>query len=175
MALTRVQKEDQLKDLKEKFKKANSVIFTQYIGMPVSEVTQFRKTLKASGAEMKVGKKTLMALAAKELDLPELPEAMMNGAIACIFSFIDPVSGAQVASKFAKDHPQVVFMGGLFEGKILSAAEAKSLASIPSREVLLATFAGMLQSPLRSFASMLNSPLSSFARATNELAKKKAN
>ena len=173
MALTRTEKEVQLKDLKDKLQKAQSVVFTQYIGMTVADVTQLRKTLKGAGAEMKVGKKTLMNMATKELNMPELPDEMMKGAIACNYSFNDPVTGAQLTQKFAKDHPQVVFMGGLFEGKVLSAAEAKSLASIPSREVLLATFAGMLQSPLRSFAGMLNSPLSSFARATSELAKKK--
>ena len=173
MALTRKQKEAQLVDLKEKFQKASSVVFTQYIGMTVSDVSKLRKDLKTAGAEMKVGKKSLMTMAAKELSMPELTDTMMKGAIACIFSYTDPVSGPKTALAFAKTHPQVVFMGGVFEGKALSANDATALASIPSREVLLATFAGMLQSPLRSFASMLNSPLSSFARATAELAKKK--
>lgn len=173
MALTRKQKETQLTDLKDKFKKASSVVFTQYIGMNVADVSKLRKELKDAGAEMKVGKKSLMSMAAKELQMPELSDEVMKGAIACIFSYTDPVTGPKTALAFAKTHPQVVFMGGMFEGKILSANDATSLASIPSREVLLATFAGMLQSPLRSFASMLNSPLSSFARATAELAKKK--
>lgn len=173
MALNRKQKEAQLSDLKDKFQKATSIVFTQYIGMTVADVSALRKDLKAAGAEMKVGKKSLMAMAAKELSMPELSDSMMQGAIACIFSYSDPVTGPKTALAFAKTHPQVSFMGGVFEGKALSAADAKALASIPSREVLLATFAGMLQSPLRSFGSMLNSPLSSFARATAELAKKK--
>lgn len=173
MALTRTQKQTQLQDFKDMLQKAQSVVFTQYIGMNVADVSKLRKELKTAGAEMKVGKKTLMNLAAKELNMPEVPASAMEGAIACIFSYSDPVTGPKTALAFAKTHPQVVFKGGMFEGKVLSAADATSLASIPSREVLLATFAGMLQSPLRSFASMLNSPLSSFARATAELAKKK--
>lgn len=173
MALTRKQKEAQLVELRTKFQKATSIVFTQYIGMTVADVSKLRKDLKAAGAEMKVGKKSLMNMAAKELSMPELSDSMMQGAIACIFSYNDPVTGPKTALAFAKTHPQVVFMGGMFEGKALSAADATALASIPSREVLLATFAGMLQSPLRSFGSMLNSPLSSFARALSEHAKKK--
>lgn len=173
MALTRVQKQDQLKDLKEKLEKAQSIVFTKYIGMTVSDVTKLRKDLRTANAEMKVGKKTLMQLAAKELSMPELPDALLEGAIACIFSYNDPVAGPKAALAFAKDHPQVSFVGGVFEKKVINADDAKALASIPSREILLATFAGMLQSPLRSFASMLNSPLGSFARAVSEMAKKK--
>lgn len=172
MALTKAQKTTQLQELKAMLEKAQSTIFTQYIGLTVAEVSDLRRKLKETGAEMKVGKKTLMKIAAKELGLPEIEDSMMTGAVACVFSYSDPVGGAQAAMKYAKDHPQVSFLGGIFEGKLLTAADAKALASLPNRQVLLATFAGMLQSPLRSFASILNQPLSGFARATAELAKK---
>jgi len=170
--LTRQQKAEQLAELKDNFQKASSVIFTHYIGMTVADVSALRRKLRDGGAEMKVAKKTLMRLAAKDLNLPELKDDVLTGPIACIFSYQDPLAGAQVAYGFAKDHQQVAFVGGLFEGKILSAADAKNLATIPSRQVLLATFAGMLQSPLRSFMSICNNPLTSFARATAEMAKK---
>jgi len=61
----------------------------------------------------------------------------------------------------------------MFEGKLLSATEAKAMAALPSKQVLLAMFAGMLQAPLRQFMSMAPATLSSFARAVQELAKKK--
>ena len=173
MALTREEKTVQLKDIQEKLGKASSVIFTHYIGMNVRDVSELRKKLKEVGAEMKVAKKTLMKIAAKEKSLPELPDALMDGPVACIFSYADPLTGAQVAFKFGKDHPQVTFLGGIFEGKLLSQADAKALAQIPSRLVLLAIFAGMVRSPLQTFAGMCSSPLSGFARAVAEIAKKK--
>ena len=173
MALTKAQKTTQLKELREKLSKASSVVFTHYIGIKVLDVSDLRKKLKEAGAEMKVAKKTLIRIAAKEQGLPEFTDAGMEGAVACIFSYTDPVAGAQVAFKFSKDHPQVSFLAALFEGKLLSQSDAKVLAQIPSRQVLLAIFAGMLQSPLRSFASMCSSPLSGFARALAEVAKKK--
>ena len=66
MALTRTQKSAQLKELKDKMKSSQSVVFTNYIGLKVSEVSELRRKLKAAGAEMKVAKKTLMRIAAKE-------------------------------------------------------------------------------------------------------------
>ncbi len=173
MALTRAQKAEQLQELKEKMSKAQSVIFTHYIGLTVGNVSDLRKKLRAGGAEMKVAKKTLMSLAAKEQGLPELPETMMDGPVACIFSYDDPITGAQIAFGYGKDHPQVSFVGGIFEGKLLSQSDATTLAQIPGRQVLLAQFAGMIRSPLTAFASMCSSPLSGFARAMAEYAKKK--
>lgn len=172
MALTRDQKSAQLADLKDKLKSAQSVIFANYIGLTVSEVSELRRKLRAAGAEMKVAKKTLMRIAATEQGLPMPEENVLTGPVACIFSDKDPISGAQVAHDFAKTHKQVAFLGGFFEGKLLSQADAMTLATIPSRQILLATFAGMLQAPLRGFASIINAPLSGFARALSEKAKK---
>ena len=162
MALTKVQKAAQLTELKEKMKKSTSVMFAHYIGLTVGDVSDLRNQLKKSDAEMKVAKKTLMQLAAKDLNLPELTDDAMNGPVACIFSFSDPLTGAQVAFKFAKDHPQVELIGGIFEGKLISKDQAVAIAKIPGKTQLL----GM-------FMAMCNGPLSSFARGLSELAKQK--
>ena len=142
------------------------------MGMTVGDVSELRRKLKEGKAEMKVAKKTLMRIAAKDLGLPEVTDDSLDGAVACIFSFDDPLSGAQVAFTFAKDHPQVELIGGIFEGKILSKGDAVAMAKMPSRQILLATFMRMIRSPLYSFASMCNSPLTGFARIVGELAAK---
>jgi large subunit ribosomal protein L10 len=162
MALNKAQKTAQLTELKDKLGKSQSVIFAHYIGMTVSDVSDLRAQLKKEKSEMKVAKKTLMQLAAKELNMPEISDEALNGPVACIFSYEDPLSGAQIAFKFAKTHPQVELIGGVFEGKILTKEEAVRLAKIPGKLQLL----GM-------FAAMINSPLSSFARGLSELAKQK--
>lgn len=173
MALTRDQKAAQVKDLTQKMEKASSVVFTNYLGLTVAQVTKLRSHLKKEGAEMQVAKKNLIKIAAKEAKAPEVTDDMLPGDIACIFSYNEPTSGPGIAHKFAKDHPFVKLVGGIFSGKILSGSEALSLATIPSRQVLLGTFAGMIQSPLASFARGIGSPLTSFARAMSEVAKKK--
>ena len=174
MAVTKAAKVELLAELKEKLGSCTSVMFAHYIGMKVADVSELRRTLKGAKAEMKVGKKTLMQIASKELNLPSISDDMLDGPVACIFSFGDPLSGAQIAFKFAKDHPQVELIGGIFEGKLMTKEQANAFARIPSRDVLLTMFVGMLRSPLQSFASMCASPLSSFARSLSEIAKKKS-
>lgn len=173
MALSRAQKEEQVKVLTEKMKNASSVVLTHYLGLTVSDITKLRQSLRKENAEMKVAKKTLIQIASKASNNPEFNDADLPGDIACIFSFGEPTSGASVAFKFAKDHPQIQLVGGIFSGKVLTAAEAKELATIPSRLQLLATFMSMCSSPLVSFASACSSPLTGFARALSEVAKKK--
>ena len=162
MAVTKAQTAEILTDLKDKMKKAKSIMFAHYIGMTVSEVSELRGTLKKGNAEMKVAKKTLMQIAAKESNLPEPSDEMLDGPVACIMSFEDPLTGGQIAFKFAKTHKQVELIGGIWEGKLISKDEAVQIAQIPGREALLGMFMAMCQGPL-----------SSFARGLSELAKQK--
>jgi len=162
MAVTKAQKAEILTELKEKMQKAKSILFAHYIGMTVSEVSELRGNLKKGNAEMKVAKKNLMRLAAKDTNLPEPPDEMLDGPVACIFSFEDPLTGGQIAFKFAKTHKQVELIGGIWEGKLINKEEAMAIAQIPGREALLGMFMAMCQGPL-----------SSFARGLSELAKQK--
>jgi large subunit ribosomal protein L10 len=172
MALTKDQKTVQVTELTDKMSSASSLILANYIGLSVSEVSELRGQLREADAEMKVAKKTLMKIAAKDAGIEIFAEEEFEGPVSIIFSFGDPLSGAQTAFKFSKDHKQVQIIGGMFDGKILSKEEALELAQMPSRDILLATFAGMIRSPLTSFASICSSPLSGFARALSELADK---
>jgi len=174
MALTREQKEAQVKELTEKMSGASSVILAHYIGLSVAEISELRNQLKESEAEMKVAKKTLMKLATEQAGLPDISTETLEGPVSLIFSFGDPLSGAQIAFKYSKDHKQVELIGGVYDGKLLSKEEAVELAKMPNRDELLTIFARMIRSPLVSFASMCGSPLTGFARALSELAEKKS-
>src|SRR3989344_5093039 len=162
MALTKAQKTAQLQELKDKMGKSSSVMFAHYIGLTVHDVSDLRNKFKEAKSEMKVAKKTLMQIAAKETNMPELTDELISGPIACIFSFEDPLTGAQVAFKFSKDHPQVELIGGIFEGKLITKEQAVAIAKIPGKTQLL----GM-------FMAMCNGPLTSFARGLSEIAKQK--
>jgi len=173
MALTRTQKEDQVKVLTDKMKNASSVIFTHYLGLTVADITTLRSNLRKEEAEMQVAKKSLIQLAAKNANVPEIEDSAIPGGVACIFSFKEPTSGASITHKFGKDHPQIKLVGGIFDGKILSAAEAASMATIPSKLQLIGMFMSMCNAPLTQFASAISSPLTGFARALSEVAKQK--
>ena len=172
MALTRDQKTSQITELVTKLKDAESVMFSNYIGLNVADVSDLRNKLRDGKAEMKVAKKTLIQRACKDAGYPDITPDDMEGPVACIFSFEDPLSGAQIAFKFAKTHKEVVLVGGVYDGKVLSKEEALELAKMPSREQLLGIFVDMLRSPLVSFASMCNSPLGGFARVLDQMAEK---
>ena len=170
MALSKSQKQAQVTELTTKMSEAKSVIFANYIGLSVAEISELRSKLREGNAEMKVAKKTLMSFAAKDAKLPEFETSGLEGPVSLIFSYGDAISGAQIAFKYSKEHNQVALIGGVFDGKVLSKEEALELAQMPSREELLAKFVGMIRSPLVSFAGMCNSPLSSFARALAQMA-----
>ena len=174
MALTRDKKTAQIQDLTQKFQHAKSVVFTQYLGLTVADVSSLRRNLKEKKGEMKVAKKSLIQLAAKNAGMPHIEDSVLDGAVACVFSFEDPIAGAQATHAFGKEHPHVKLVGGMFEGKILQKHEALAFATLPSRDQLLATFMSMIRSPLTSFASICNTPLRGFALSLGELAKKKA-
>lgn len=173
MTLTRDEKQAQVQDLTANMQRASSVMFAHYIGLNVANISKLRRQLKEKKADMKVAKKTLMDIAMKNAKLPSPDPTLLDGPVGCIFSFGDPLSGAQVAFKFGKDHAQVELIGGIFEGKLLSKQEAQQFAELPPREVLLTMFATMLCSPLTQFVGICSSPLSAFARAIHELSKKK--
>ncbi len=162
MALTKVQKTAQVTELTEKLKGATSVMFSHFIGLTVGDVSSLRKKLKQGKAEMKVAKKTLMEIAFKEAGYPAVDFETLDGPVACIFSFEDPLSGAQIAFKFGKERDQVALIGGVFEGKSITKEEAIAIAKIPGRLELLTIF-----------ACMLNAPLSGFARGLKEVAGKR--
>ncbi len=172
MAVTRDQKAAQLAVIKEKLQQAKSAMFVQYAGLSVTDINKFRARLRERNAEMKICKKTILRLAAKDIQAPDIAEDALPGPIACIFSNDDPAAGPSVALAFSKENENVKLIGSIFDGKYLGASESMEFAKIPSRQVLLAIFASMCRAPLVQFASACSSPLSGFARAVAELAKK---
>lgn len=172
MALTRAQKLEQITSLKEALTRAKSIVFAHFSGSTVAAVTDLRNKLHAQNAQMKVAKKTLFRIAAKEAGLPEMPESALEGPVAFVMSFEDEVSGAKTVLEAGKRNDKVKLIGGILQGKVLSKAEAVELGKIPSREQLLAKILAMFQSPLIQFAGMCQSPLAAFARSLRELGMK---
>lgn len=172
MAITRQKKEEILNGLKDSFASAKSVAFIQYEGMTVAEVTDLRAKLRSADVDMKVAKKTLMKIAAKEHGV-ELPAEIMEGTVAAIFSKNDPAAGPKFIKQTAKTVEVLKLLGGVMEAKVLSRKDMQELADLPSREQLLAKFIGMMQAPLYGLRGLMEGPTSAFARALQELAKQK--
>jgi large subunit ribosomal protein L10 len=164
--MKRAEKEQLVIDLKDKLQGAKSLYYTDFTGLNVKRMTELRRRLKRAGVDYVVIKNTLALRAVNESGLVgerlKGPTGLVMGA--------DPVAAAKVLTDFAKEFEQKPSVkGGLLEGKAIDSAQVKQLASLPSREQMLADLGAGLQSPLAAFAGALNGLLSMFAGALDAL------
>ena len=148
-------KEARVAEIKEKLEKAQSVVLASYQGLTVEEDTELRKSLREAGVEYKVYKNTLVTIAAKELGLEGIVE-YLEGPVSMAFGYEDVTVAARVLNDFAKDHKKLELKAGIVEGEIYDEAKIKQLATIPSKEVLIAKLLGSIKSPIASFARVIN-------------------
>lgn len=148
-------KEARVQEIREKLEKAQGVVLAQYQGLTVEEDTQLRKQLREAGVEYKVYKNTLTALAAKELGIEGL-DKHLEGPVSIAFGYEDATAPARILNDFAKTHKKLELKAVLVEGKVYEGADVAAIATIPSREVLIAKFLGSIKSPLSNLAYLLN-------------------
>jgi large subunit ribosomal protein L10 len=172
MATTRQQKEASLQELKDKFSRAKSVAFGQYAGMTMEQLSKMRKQMRENNVEFKVAKRTLFKIAAKEQGL-ELTDDLMMGTVGAAFSYEDGIAGPRIIKKMGKEVEVLKLMGGIMEGQVLSVAQMKEIADLPSKQELLAKVVGLMRAPLQNFYGAIQSPLASFARGVQGYAEKK--
>ena len=155
MGKNREIKEAKVSEIKEKMEKAQGIIFAKYQGLTVEEDTELRKALREAGVEYKVYKNTLTTLAAKELGFDGIVDAL-EGPLSVAFGYEDPTVPAKVLNDFAKNHKKLELVAGIVQGEIFDEAKVKQLATIPSREVLIAKLLGSFKAPLSNLAYLLN-------------------
>ncbi len=167
MAITREKKKEILQDLIDKFTKSKTVVFSDYRGLDVSSISDLRNQLRAGGSECKVAKKTLMRLAAKETDIGELGDDIMEGPVSATFSYEDELAGLQILFKFSKGNENLKLLGGIIDGKVVGKDEIIQLAKLPSKEELYAKLIGSMNAPVSGAVGVLSNILSGFVRVLN--------
>lgn len=174
MPVTKAQKTEILDGLKEQFGRAQGAVFAEFRGLSVKDTQTLRRALRDAGLEYKVAKKTLIKLAAKEHGY-DLTDSVMEGPIGVAFGFDDEILAAQKMAEFAKKFPGLTIKGGIMEGKVIDMAMVNLLASIPSRDVLLAKFMGSAMSPVSGFVGILgNGLVGGFVRVLNAYQEQRA-
>jgi len=151
---------------------ANAGVVTHYRGLTVAQMEQLRRTLHQSGVSLQVVKRTLARRAAEGTGF-KAAEDLFTGPIAIAYGR-DPVGMAKAISEFADKNDKLEIVGGVLDGKLLNAADVKALASLPSREVLLARLLGSMQSPISGFVRTLAEIPTSFVRALAAVRDQKA-
>lgn len=160
-----------VKDLKEKLANSALTAIADYKGFTVSEITDLRKRLKNKNAEFKISKNTLTKIAIKESNLAELGN-LLEGPSAILIGYGDPTAITKTYVEFIKEIEKGDIKGGIFEGKLLSKQEFKTIASLPTKEVLLSQIAGLLVANVRDIAGIFESLIRDIALLAEEVAKK---
>lgn len=174
MAVTKEKKAVVLDRLKNDFDGMKSAVFAQFSGLSVKDMTELRKKLREENSSLYVAKKTLIRLAAKDAGFTEIPDAAMEGPIAVAISKNDEVTPAKVIHGIAKGNESVKICGGIVDGELLTAAQMKEIATIPSKEELYAKLVGSMQSPIYGFYGTMRNVLSGFVRVCDAIAQKQA-
>ncbi len=143
-----------VEEIKDKFNRSTSMLVVDYRGLDVAEATELRKQFREAGVDYSVYRNTLIRRAAKETGNEEIIEDL-NGPNAIAFGYDDPIAPAKIAKNFAKDHDKLELKVGVLEGEMYKGAQLDKVASIPSREELIAKLLGSLKAPVSNFAYVL--------------------
>ncbi|MEX2659929.1 MAG: 50S ribosomal protein L10 [Acidimicrobiales bacterium] len=141
-------------EVKGRLQASSAALLTEYRGLKVSELAELRGALTKAGGDFKVYKNTLVRFAVRDLGV-DIDEALLIGPTAIAFVEGDAAAVAKALRDFARTNPNLVVKGGLLGGAALSADDARALADLPPREVVLARLAGGLAAPLVGFAGLL--------------------
>jgi large subunit ribosomal protein L10 len=162
LSLNLAGKKEVVAEVSAKIANAQAVVIAEYRGLPVEDITNLRKQARASGVYLRVLKNTLARRAVQGTPFEKLSDQMV-GPLAYGIS-VDPVAAAKVLQAYAKGNDKLVIKGGAMPNQVLSAKEVVSLASMPSREQLLATLLGTMNAPITKFVQTLNEVPSKFVR-----------
>jgi large subunit ribosomal protein L10 len=158
------QKVEAVRSLKERLESSDAALLAEFKGLKVGEMLQLRRALAENGTQFGVVKNTLGRIAASEAGMEGLIP-LLTGSTAIAFVKGDAVLAAKGLDEATKKYPALVVKGGILGGRVLSADQARALAKVESRDVLLAQLAGLLNSPIQKMAGLLYAPLGNLGNA----------
>jgi len=173
LALSKDSKKEILRDLIVKFKESKGVILTDYQGMNVSQISSLRNELKEEKVEFKVVKNTLLEKASEELNVEDLTKDLI-GCTAMAFCSDDGVAPARLLKEyFRKNKINLKIKSGLIDGRVFNPEKIMEIASLPSKDVLIAQTINGIKSPLYSLVFILQGPLRGLVYTLEAIKKQK--
>ena len=162
MALNREEKAAVIEEVSAQVAQAGSIVLAEYRGLTVEKITQLRKQARESGVYLRVLKNTLVRRAVKDTPYEKLADQRVGPLMYGISA--DPVAPAKLIASFAKANDQLVVKGGAMPNVVMDVAGVQALATMPSREELLAKLLGTMQAPVATFVRTLNEVPTKFVR-----------
>ncbi len=166
------QNQEMLANIKSDIEGSSAMWIVDYRGLTVKQIQELRRTIRETNSQMVVYKNTIMHLALDQLELPTLDD-LLAGPSAFVFSGEDVAASAKALKEFAKDNESLVIKGGLMDGAAYSAAEVEAIASLPSRDQLIAQIAGAISGVARGLATAINGVPRGLAQVTKAVADQK--
>ncbi|MBI3648214.1 MAG: 50S ribosomal protein L10 [Actinobacteria bacterium] len=151
-------------ELKARIEASDALLLTEYRGLTVADISDLRRALAEGGARFAVVKNTLMRRAAADAAVADM-DPLLQGPTAVAFVAGDPVAAAKKVVEAAKRFPTLVIKGAYMDGRVLGADDARALADLEPRDVMLSKVAGMLKSEMSRAASMFQTLQSRFVGA----------
>ncbi len=163
MPKTRLEKEETVVKLKEKLQKSKALVFTDFKGLTMAQLSDLRNKLRDQNAEFTITKNTLLKLAKPEIDL--------DGPTATLFAYDDEISPLKTLVKSLKDFTIGKIKGGYLGSEVLSEAKIIQLSTLPSKQELRGKVVGVLAAPLTGMVSVLQGNLRNLVYALSEVQK----
>ena len=163
-------KAESIETLKERLDGVQTAVLTEYRGLTVRQISDLRKQLKGASAEYKVLKNRLAKLAVRGGALDGLAPHL-KGPTGLAYTRQDPVAVAKALQTFVRANPQLTIKVGLVEGNVLAAEALRSLADLPSKEVLRSQLVGAVEGPMSQIVSLLQAPMRELAYVLAERGK----
>lgn len=164
---------DMLEKVKGSIETSKGVFVVDYRGLTVKEAQELRRALREANAHMKVYKNNIVRIALNEAEMPNIDD-MLKGTCAYVFYEKDPVEAAKVLKQEADKLKKMQILGGIADGKAISAEEALAYAELPSRDELLAKLVYVIGSPLSGIAQVCAGPAMGLVTALQAVADKQA-
>ena len=171
MAVTRQAKEQAVAELQEDLSQLKLAVLTDYRGLSVAEISELRANLRSEGMSYKVSKNTLLRIAAKNTDkFKDVDVSVFTGPMALAISSEDEVAPARVVFQYAKEHEALEIVGAITgDGQVLDAAQVKALATLPTREQLIAQVVGTIAAPLSGFVGVMGANVRGIVTVLNAI------
>jgi len=169
MAKTRAKKQSEVAVITQGLKDAKTVVFADLSKLKVADSTELRRKAKKENINIVTAKKTLLRVALKEAGITTVDADSFKGSVALLLGLGDEIAPAKVFEAFRKDRENVALLGGLFQSRLMTAEEVKTLSKLPSKAELISRVIGSLNAPLSGLVNVLQGNLRGLVYALNAI------
>jgi large subunit ribosomal protein L10 len=172
--ITKQRKQEIVSELVEKFSKANGFYLVDFVGMKVVDSIRIRREFKKLSVDYRVAKNTLIQRALKDVGDYQIPLEIFTGQTAIIFAYDDPVTPAKTLKEQIDKFNKPIFKGAYIDGQFFDDKKLKTVASLPTKQDMMASIVGSLHAPISGIVGSINAVMRDLASVIEEVAKKQA-